>query len=166
MQINIFFICMEKTKVTEFKPSGGNNHIRTGVGDRHQHDHSGYRRSPAHLYRGGGGSDLGYYYPYYTAYPLFIESPIIIQNITPISAPSPSISNEDMQNTLSQKAIIGFPKNWDYQSEPPQCSLIQATWSDPIEKISLDPGCFCPVGNKVSKQINNQTLYKCQILLP
>jgi hypothetical protein len=165
---------MEKTKVTKFKPSKWNNQNRNSDVGRHpqqpnyHNDHREYRRLPPHLY-GRGGSNLGYYYPhYYTTYPLFIESPVIIQNTTSILAlaPSPSISNEDMQNTLSQKATIGFPKKWDYQSEPPQCSLIQATWSDPIEKISSDPRCFCPVGNKVSKEINNQTLYKCQILLP
>jgi len=71
-----------------------------------------------------------------------------------------------MQNILPHEAPIGFPKKWDYQPEPSQCSLIQATWSDPIDKLSIDSTCFCPVGNKASKEINNQVVYKCQIPYP
>lgn len=126
--------------------------------DYNRNNPKSYHRYPSH----GDGIGWGYYYPYYipdVVYPLIVEMPnneVIIQN-TP---------SETMQNIERETAKIAFPTKWNFKPTPTECSLIQAQWSDPIEKLSLDPSCYCPVGNKASKDINNQTLYRCQIPFP
>ena len=79
------------------------------------------------------------------------------------NAPSiaPSIApSETMQNLNIKTDWQKISQPWVPTPEPQQCSLIQANWSDPISKLSTDPTCFCPVGNKASTIINNTV--KCQ----
>jgi len=76
----------------------------------------------------------------------------------------PSANNEVMQNVEENNnyAKIKFPEKWVFSPEPKRCSYVQARWNNKDE-LSSDPTCFCPVGNKIEKIIDNEIMYKCQI---
>jgi len=69
-----------------------------------------------------------------------------------------------MQNVEENNnyAKIKFPEKWVFSPEPKRCSYVQARWNNKDE-LSSDPTCFCPVGNKIEKIIDNEIMYKCQI---
>lgn len=84
-----------------------------------------------------------------------------MKNIKSICNHEHSISNEQLENV----AKIEFPEGkWQIRSEPPTCSYIQARWKNKNE-LSTNSDCYCPVGNKVEKIIDNQKMYKCDLLL-
>jgi len=128
----------------------GNNRGRSGWKES-EHPMNGYRYNSN---RGGGG------WGWSGIYPLFVEYPMQVINVN--NSPS-----EFMQNiNQDRKAKIEFPTPWKQQkwfkSQNPTCSLIQAEWKNNNE-ISSDSTCVCPVGNKVEKNINGKSMFKCQI---
>jgi hypothetical protein len=137
--------------------AGGGDHHEGGDRDHHEGRGRDHHEDRGYIYGGGGGWGYRDYPLDYYVYPIFVETPVYVPSSTP------STNNEVMQNIESNNiAKIKFPEKWVFSPEPKRCSYVQARWNNKNE-LSSDPTCFCPVGNKIEKIINNEKMYKCQI---